>query len=137
MRFEGNGKIVSIIGDKVIITAKNNLLGRIDAKGNSELTINISEITSTSCKDASLFSNGYIKLYVNGKNSIATTIPFFPRRGIYQEALRFIDNLESIRRNLKYKVSNADEIKKYKELLDMGAISPEEYEKKKKELLNL
>ena len=33
--------------------------------------------------------------------------------------------------------SPADEIKKYKELLDMGAISPEEYEKKKNELLNM
>ena len=32
-------------------------------------------------------------------------------------------------------VSAADEIKKYKELLDMGAISPEEYEAKKKQLL--
>lgn len=34
-------------------------------------------------------------------------------------------------------ISVTDEIKKYKELLDMGAITQEEYEKKKKELLNL
>ena len=34
-------------------------------------------------------------------------------------------------------VSVVDEIKKYKELLDMGAITQEEYEKKKKELLNI
>lgn len=33
--------------------------------------------------------------------------------------------------------SPADEIKKYKELLDMGAISQEEFETKKKRLLNL
>ena len=33
--------------------------------------------------------------------------------------------------------SPADEIKKYKELLDMGAITPEEYEEKKKKLLNM
>ena len=33
--------------------------------------------------------------------------------------------------------SAADEIKKYKELLDMGAISQEEYDAKKKQLLNL
>ena len=32
-------------------------------------------------------------------------------------------------------VSNADEIKKYKNLLDMGAISQEEFDKKKKQLL--
>ena len=32
--------------------------------------------------------------------------------------------------------SSADEIKKFKELLDMGAITQEEFDKKKKELLN-
>lgn len=32
-------------------------------------------------------------------------------------------------------ISNADEIKKYKELLDIGAITQEEFEKKKRELL--
>ena len=31
----------------------------------------------------------------------------------------------------------AEEIKEYEELLDMGIISKEEFEKKKKELLNL
>ena len=34
-------------------------------------------------------------------------------------------------------VSAADEIRKYKELLDMGAITQEEYDAKKKQLLNL
>ena len=33
--------------------------------------------------------------------------------------------------------SPVEEIKEYKELLDMGIISKEEFEKKKKELLNL
>ena len=33
--------------------------------------------------------------------------------------------------------SNASELKQYKELLDMGAITQEEYEAKKKQLLNL
>ena len=34
-------------------------------------------------------------------------------------------------------VSVADEIKKFKELLDIGAITQEEFDAKKKELLNL
>ena len=34
-------------------------------------------------------------------------------------------------------ISQADELKKYKELLDAGAITQEEYETKKKQLLNL
>lgn len=39
--------------------------------------------------------------------------------------------------NIKTDTTNADEIKKYKELLDMGAITQEEFDKKKKELLGL
>lgn len=39
--------------------------------------------------------------------------------------------------NLESTFSVADELKKYKELLDCGAITEEEYDKKKKELLNL
>lgn len=35
------------------------------------------------------------------------------------------------------KPRSTDEIKKYKELLDMGVITKDEYELKKKELLNL
>ena len=34
-------------------------------------------------------------------------------------------------------VSNADELKKYKELLDSGVISPEEFDAKKKQLLGI
>ena len=31
---------------------------------------------------------------------------------------------------------NAEELKRYKELLDMGAITPDEFEHKKREILN-
>lgn len=37
--------------------------------------------------------------------------------------------------NVNNNYSNADELKKYKELFDSGAITEEEYNKKKKELL--
>lgn len=43
----------------------------------------------------------------------------------------------NIDRNINTSESVADEIKKYKELLDMGAISEEEFAEKKKQLLNL
>ena len=104
------------------------------------MEIKLTDITSVDCKDASLFSNGFIKLYVNGKASLQTTVPFMPRGGIYQQALNFVRTLNSMIQEQKHKknsLSPADEIKKYKELLDMGAITPEEFEKKKKQLLNL
>ena len=137
MRFEGNGRIIQVIGDKVIISTSNSLIGRLDSKNNKDLEINLNEITSIDCKNASLFSNGYIKLYVNGKASIQTTIMFFPKTGVYQEAMSFVTRLEEMKRAKKTNTSSADELKKYKELLDMGAITPEEYDKKKKQLLNL
>lgn len=40
-------------------------------------------------------------------------------------------------KNSSDETSNAEEIKKYKELLDCGAITKEEFEKKKKQLLGL
>lgn len=39
--------------------------------------------------------------------------------------------------NIQETTTNADELKKYKELLDSGAITQEEYDAKKKELLGL
>ncbi len=62
---------------------------------------------------------------------------------VYDEinkVLRERQNGESKRETKKetlVSASAADELKKYKELLDMGAISEDEYAKKKKELLNL
>lgn len=65
---------------------------------------------------------------------------------VYKEKSRDIQNILSkfeiitngnsdFNKEKDNKFSAADEIKKYKELLDMGAITEEEYEKKKKQLL--
>ena len=43
----------------------------------------------------------------------------------------------SHRGNSVNSTSPADELIKYKQLLDMGALTQEEFDKKKKELLNL
>ena len=96
MRFEGNGRIITIVDDKVIITASNSLIGRLDAKNFKGIEIKLTDITNIDCKDASLFSNGFIKLYVNGKASLQTTIPFLPRGGIYQQALNFARTLSTM-----------------------------------------
>ena len=48
-----------------------------------------------------------------------------------------LDSLKRISTDTNEKVSAADEIKKYKELLDLGAITQEEYDFKKKQLLGM
>ena len=56
-----------------------------------------------------------------------------------EEIMDGISNLITTKKQMQTVIektgSNADELKKYKELLDMGAITSEEYEVKKKELL--
>ena len=48
-----------------------------------------------------------------------------------------ISNLILNRNNKMNSISDAEELKKYKELLDSGAITKEEYEIKKKQMLGL
>lgn len=56
----------------------------------------------------------------------------------FQIILDEIEQEKSMNKNSEQNLNSvADEIKKFKDLLDMGAITEEEYEKKKKELLNL
>lgn len=75
------------------------------------------KITAESLKNFEEISTVLNKLFNERKNSVVHNV---------QPAPVVINNS-----------SNADEIKKYKELLDMGAITQEEFDQKKKELLNL
>ena len=56
---------------------------------------------------------------------------------INEEIHTVLDSLKRISTDTNGNISAADEIKKYKELLDLGAITQEEFDHKKKELLNL
>lgn len=93
-----------------------------------------------------------IKVTVNDMNNPAVFIKFitsstkrngFLFKSIYKDAQECLSVFQLICDQQKESNANstsgsaAEEIKKYKELLDMGAISEEEYELKKKELLNL
>lgn len=49
----------------------------------------------------------------------------------------FIANKSSVAQNNNQQFSAADEILKFKQLLDIGAITEEEFEAKKKSILNL
>lgn len=57
-----------------------------------------------------------------------------------QEAAKFLDRIceqNSTEKSLTQTSSAADEILKYKQLLDIGAITQEEFQAKKESLLNL
>ncbi len=54
-----------------------------------------------------------------------------------QERVEYYKSLRNHPQQVVQSHSNADELLKYKELLDMGALTQEEFEAKKKDLLNL
>ncbi len=99
-------------------------------------SINIENIDSISYENNSIFGGNVII------NSLTKTysIRVFYRRKIMQldqETFELaFQNAKKCLNNSNNSSSAADEIKKYKELLDVGAITSEEYENKKKELLN-
>lgn len=84
------------------------------------------------------FRNGF-RLYSNGKCYTVITYDNPTIIYILQTMNKYLDENpeENLQKKSKSSLSVADEIKKYKELLDMNAITEEEFEKKKKELLNL
>ncbi len=121
-----NGNVAIALTDARILYGKKNLLT------SPFRSIDICDITGIS---QSSF----------GKYEIKLEIEFFGKERIFfglnsKNADKVIsgleDALDSIKRTEKKEiVSVADELLKFKQLLDMNAITPEEYEKKKKELL--
>ena len=82
-------------------------------------------------------------IYMAGMNIFSVLIIFLMEklsdvkdrnRQIYQARRKHMNNNE---RQKRPEISVADEIAGYKKLLDSGAITQEEYEQKKKRLLNL
>lgn len=91
-----------------------------------------------------------LKITVNDMNNPAVFIKFIAaptkRNGIYfktvykqaQECLSMFQLICNQQNDSNgNEISQADELRKFKELLDMGAITKEEYESKKKEILHL
>lgn len=92
----------------------------------------------------SISAVNYFDLFsVVGVSSPSDTIrfPFIPNaKEVHTKINELIINRQDNKKNLNndnVKVGAPEELKKYKELLDMGAITQEEYDKKKKKILDL
>lgn len=115
--------------------------------------INFSDLTSVQFREPSGMTVGFIQFaypgslesksgvidMINDENSI----PIQP--SMVAEAREVVDYIETRRAELRnapqgtviQQASGADELKKFKELLDMGAITQEEFDAKKKQILGL
>ncbi|MCM3316692.1 DUF4429 domain-containing protein [Rummeliibacillus stabekisii] len=148
--FKSNGKFtVSVDEHYVKIQPKGfaNFVNKGGSKG--EKSIPIKSITAIQFKEPGM-TTGYIQFAYSGstetkggslsavkdENSIT-----FNKKELAQ-AKEFVELIESYRQientaSIQPAASVADELKKFKELLDEGILTQEEFDAKKKQLLNI
>lgn len=145
-----NGQL-SVYENKVVIERKG-LLGALTNGLSGAKTIPMDSITTVQLKEASAMVNGYIQFGLLGSvergggvyDAVGDENAVIILRKSNDDARRIRDYIENIIMNRNktqttviQQTSVADELKKFKELMDAGIISQEEFEAKKKELLNL
>lgn len=142
---------LEVFEDKVIIT-REGILGFLSQGLAGAKTIPMSAIQSVQFKEGTSWTNGFIQFSVlggkeaqgglmnaaNDENTVMLRKGEQTQKG--REIKEYIENRIiklSKQQVAAQEVSAADEIKKFKELLDMGIISQEEFGAKKKQLLGL
>lgn len=129
MQFKNVLNGVVVITDKRVIFC-NSTLGTINQKQIMVKDINsIDEHISGLTKTGELRINGITESFI---------IKIF-KKGLGEEIKKAINKAENMKednKSINTIISNADEIRKYKQLYDDGIITQEEFEKKKNELLN-
>lgn len=146
-----NGQI-SVFEDRVVIT-RQGFLGFASQGLAGEKTIPISAIQSVQFKEGGMLTNGFIQFAVMGgrekqggvfaatqdENTVMLKIGEQSNTG--KKIKEYIESrileLSKPQTAVVQQVSAADEIVKFKGLLDAGVITQEEFDAKKKQLLNL
>ena len=148
MELKGVNGQLELYEDKVIIIRKGVLAKMTQGFTKGEKTIYLRQITGIQLKLGGNLVNGYIQFTLPGGNEKGkgafeatqdeNSIMF--KKKDNDIAIKIKDKLEELQQrdsSPKTNISGADEIKKYKELLDCGIIKEEEFSKKKKELLGI
>ncbi|MGW6193065.1 SHOCT domain-containing protein [Bacillus cereus] len=148
--FKGAGKTIVRIEGNFIRLKRRGALNFFNHGLDGEKTIDINNMTGIQIKKANFFTNGYIQFIFMGSQESKrgvmaaaadeNTVMFTKREEKMAEEIK--EYIESILVNkskpqVASSVSGADEILKYKELLDQGVITEEEFQAKKKQLLGI
>ncbi len=153
----GGKSIIKIDGNTLTIS-RPGLMSKMSLGFSGDKTVMINQISGVQIKKVGL-ARGYIQFIMAGTNEAKSGIiggkidenivysdSFFKNKNNqinsnFEEIKKYIEEFNSnqngnttIIQNVK---SPAEQVKELKELLDMGAISQKEFDKKKKELLNL
>lgn len=142
MKFEGWRGSIEIVGSTIVITKKPAKEGR---------TIPLSQIVATKIEKPGLTSNGFLFVETVGSTSTSKirskwdyatdqNAVFFTRSQ-YEEAKIFKTALDHKLQDIAVQdnkpSSNLSDLKELKELLDIGAITQEEFDIKKSQILGL
>ena len=142
-----NGQL-ELYPNKVVIKRKGALAKMTQGFFKGDKEIYIKQISGIQVKMGTGLTNGYIQFTLSGGNESTkgllkatqdeNTVMFSKKENETVEQIKFkIEELMAVG-NFSQPVnalSSADEIKKFKELFDSGAITEEEFSMKKKQLL--
>lgn len=142
-----NGQL-ELYDDKVVIKRKGALAKMTQGFTKGDKTIYIRQITGIQMKLGGNLVNGYIQITLPGGNEKSkgafeatqdeNTVMF--KKADNDIAIAIKEKIEAIQQRNdgpKQTYSGADEIMKFKNLLDNGIITQDEFDKKKKEILGL
>ena len=137
---------VEVKGDKITIKRKG-LLNTINLGMSGEKSFRIKQLTSLQLKKGTMLTNGYLQFGLIGDSSHKqgllnatqdeNTLMFVKKHNDeIQELHDYIDNYEYQDKPQVKELSLSEELKELKELLDMEIITQEEFDNKKKDILN-
>lgn len=148
-----SGRHLDVYEEKVVLTVKRGFSSLINGGfNNGEKTIFFTDCIGIQYKDAGFITLGYLQFetssaMMNNKENNFTSENSFIWEGssmnkLMKEVANYckeqVDNYKSSKYNKTVTATSpADELKKFKELLDMGAITQEEFNAKKKQILGL
>lgn len=152
------GKSIIRISDNTLTISRPGLVSKMAMGFTGEKTILINQISGVQIKKVG-FARGYIQFILAGTKEVKSGIiggkidenvvysdSSFKRsnkeiNADFEEIKKYIEEFNANQKSNNTVVQNIktpiEQIKDLKELLDMGAITQEEFDKKKKELLNL
>ena len=157
LELKGTNGILKVLDDCIIISRKS-AMGFLSQGIKGDRTIFYKDIASFEFKKPTILANGYIQFIINGTFATNNAVGLLGTstsslqdpntiilRAFNKETPILSEKVyTTIMQKMKearvtpssgQKVSSADELRKFKQLLDDGVINEQEFEKKKKELL--
>ncbi|MBS9806591.1 SHOCT domain-containing protein [Bacillus toyonensis] len=148
--FKGAEKTIVRIEGNFIRLKRRGALNFFNHGLDGETPIDINNMTGIQIKKANFFTNGYIQFNFMGSQESKrgvmaaaadeNTVMFTKREEkMVEEIKEYIESILVNKRKpqVTESVCGADEILKYKDLLDQGIITEEEFQGKKKQLLGI